>query len=381
MKLRRFVASAIALSLIAMACQVDLPPTAPPTAGTKLLPPPTVTAEPVEESGHQASEIGHLLDGQEVFATAGCAACHGEEAQGTDFAPGLAGHSIAQVKRQVRAPIGTMTVFPPEKISNEDLQELAEYIGGLEGGHAHARAGMSGDDLLMHHWMALFALEAGDIHDGSHHLDHILDAAEGQHLRMMEQSKDLLSEGGVHEAEHIIEEMLAGLDEAEIDLPTMHMRLALSSLKADDLTNVVHQVEHFAEVTSEVNHESAQHLLMALTNGDLDNANETMVMLLGDDYMADDHGESGHDEAMEEPHEEDMHAHEVVDAHNEADEHAHEAEATPEGTVADIHEEDIHPHEMIDTHDETNGHLHEEANEEVVDQTVEEEHPDDGHSH
>ncbi|MDA0770284.1 MAG: c-type cytochrome [Chloroflexi bacterium] len=115
MKLRRFVASAIALSLIAMACQVDLPPTAPPTAGTKLLPPPTVTAEPVEESGHQASEIGDLLDGQEVFATAGCAACHGEEAQGTDFAPGLAGHSIAQVKRQVRAPIGTMTVFPPRE--------------------------------------------------------------------------------------------------------------------------------------------------------------------------------------------------------------------------------------------------------------------------
>ena len=51
-----------------------------------------------------------------------------------------------------------MPVFPEDKISNEDLQELAEFIAAMDGGHAQARAGTSGDDLLMHHWMALSAI-------------------------------------------------------------------------------------------------------------------------------------------------------------------------------------------------------------------------------
>jgi hypothetical protein len=44
----------------------------------------------------------------------------------------LAGHSVAQVKRQARAPIGIMPVFPADKISNEDLQELAEFIAAMD---------------------------------------------------------------------------------------------------------------------------------------------------------------------------------------------------------------------------------------------------------
>lgn len=84
----------------------------------------------------------------------------------------MAGHSVAQVKRQVKARIGIMPVFPPDKISNKELQELAEFIAGMDGGLAHA--GMSGDDLLMHHWMALSAIETNGNNEASHHVAHII---------------------------------------------------------------------------------------------------------------------------------------------------------------------------------------------------------------
>ena len=389
MRLRDLAASLIGFSLIAVACQVDGQPTAATTTGAPLQPPPTVTAVPAGESGAgQSSNVDFELDGEKIFASVGCAACHGQNAEGTDFAPGLAGHSLAQVKRQARAPIGTMPVFSPDRISNEELQELAEYIAGLDGGHAHARDGVSGEDLLMHHWMALFALEAGDTREASHHVQHIVSGAEGQHLRMMEQSQSLLSEGAVHEAAHIIEQMLAGLDNAEFDQPTMHLRLAASSLKTRDIANAIHQVEHFAETTAEVNHESAQHIIEALMNGDLVEADEEMAMLLGVEIGDADHDddEEAHDEADGHDGMEGMAAeeeHDDSEAHDEADGHD-----DMEGMTHEEEHDDYEAHDEANAHDEAEGMTpeeeHDEANghNEAEGEAEAEEHDDDdGHDH
>jgi mono/diheme cytochrome c family protein len=138
--------------------------------------------EHAEQPDHDhTSEVDHDFGGEEIYANASCAGCHWDSGQGPDIAPALAGHSVAQVKRQIRASIGIMPVFPPDKISNK---ELAEFIAGMDGGLA--RAGMPGDDLLMHHWMALSAIETNDDNEASHHVAHILEGAEGQHLRLME---------------------------------------------------------------------------------------------------------------------------------------------------------------------------------------------------
>jgi mono/diheme cytochrome c family protein len=113
------------------------------------------------DMGHEAVDTDS--DGYALFIATGCAACHGDNAEGTDAAPALPGHTEDQVLRQVRAPIGLMPVFPPDKISNQELATLAEWVGSLSGGHAHARPADVGQVLAHHHWMALFALEGDSL--------------------------------------------------------------------------------------------------------------------------------------------------------------------------------------------------------------------------
>lgn len=375
MILRGVVASIIGLGLIAVACQtgaqpLSAPPTAPPVKPTVL----AITAPSEHADDGDAANGEHPLNGEELFANAGCAACHGEDATGTDIAPALTGHSVAQVKRQARAPIGIMPVFSPDKISNEELQEIGEYVAGLGGGHAHMREGVSGDELIMHHWMAIIALESGEIDEASHHIDHILEGAEGQHHRMMQQSQAFLADGEVHEAAHIIEEMLAGLDDADLDLPSMHMRLAISSLRGDNLTSAAHHVEHFTASADGEQRDSAQHIADDLMNGDLHEADEKMVLLLGGEMAADDHGEAGQDETEGhddgDMHEEEMNANEMVDEMEGHDGNTVEAADKQHDEMEDHEDGDMHE-EDPDAHDEHDEEAQEEA----------EEHDDDGDDH
>ena len=66
--------------------------------------------------------------GQKLFVSKGCSACHGQDGQGTAIAPALPGHSAAIVKRQVRAPVGIMPLFSPDEISNEELEQIVSPI-------------------------------------------------------------------------------------------------------------------------------------------------------------------------------------------------------------------------------------------------------------
>jgi hypothetical protein len=60
-----------------------------------------------------------------------------------------------------------MPVFPPDKVSNQTLAQIAEYIEALPGEHAHQMQGGTKEALTQRHWMALFALESeGDEHKG-----------------------------------------------------------------------------------------------------------------------------------------------------------------------------------------------------------------------
>ena len=78
-----------------------------------------------------------MSSGQQLFISKGCAACHGQNAEGSPIAPALPGHTEEQVKRQVRNPVGTMPRFAPEQISEEELEQIADYIQSLalEQGH------------------------------------------------------------------------------------------------------------------------------------------------------------------------------------------------------------------------------------------------------
>ena len=210
-------------------------PSAAPTSTT----PPTATAPPTPASA-----------GQRLFTAYGCSACHGPEGQGSAIAPGLAGHTTGQVKRQARAPLGLMPVFPPSKISNAELSQIAEYVESLGGDHVHMRTTDPGESLAQHHWMTLFALEDDSPDEAVHHIDHIIEQVAAEHLTQMKQAREETEGGHLHEAVHIIENMLAGVQVDDLTPSEMHARLARSSVLIDDIDGVLHHLDHLMEALS-----------------------------------------------------------------------------------------------------------------------------------
>ena len=260
------------LALLALACS-QTEPTASPS--------PTTAPAPAT-----------LSEGHQLFVNKGCAACHGQNAEGSAFAPPLAGHSAAVVKRQIRAPLGIMPVFPPDKVSNEEMETITTFIDGLEGErqHMHSEAPSGPDELALHHWMALFSIEAGDPKEGAHHLGHIVDLTEGEHLALMKKAIGLLEEGDVHEGSHIVEEMLAGLEEVGLDDSGMHLTLALSSARVGDKDASLHHLEHFLDSTSGERHEAAEKIESLLRADTVHDAVDRLEELSGQADPQDEHG-------------------------------------------------------------------------------------------
>jgi len=124
-KLHRFPAALLLaavplISAVLVSCASEAPA---PTATATTAPAPTESLEPiVKGSGH------------DLFNSKGCAACHGRNAEGSSIAPALPGHTEAMVKRQVRNPRFLMPAFSENQINDGELETIAQYITGLEGG-------------------------------------------------------------------------------------------------------------------------------------------------------------------------------------------------------------------------------------------------------
>ena len=187
----------------------------------------TVTA-----GGETAEEepAGTAAMGREVYLNAGCSACHGLNAEGTDVGPSVAGHTAQQVHQQVRSPLAQMPAYSEAQLSEEDLDQVAGYLAALESMEEHAEPVKLSDVLAIHHWMAISAITAGDPNDALHHVGHIIERVKGEHLETMEKARALLRQGDLHEAEHLIEEMLAGKAKPELTLAELNLRLALTAV-------------------------------------------------------------------------------------------------------------------------------------------------------
>lgn len=239
---------------------------------------PTPTPLPATPTPLPAS-AGHRL-----FITKGCGACHGQNAEGTNIAPALTGHTVGQVKRQVRAPVGLMPVFPPDRVSNQELEEIANYVSGLGRGHAHERPVDPGVVAAQHHWMALFALEDGDQREAVHHLEHVIELVAGDHLARMQKAASEVREGQLHPAAHtVVENMLAGIAAPGLTKQEMHLQLAISASRVEDAINATHHVEHYLELAqagSKVER-LAQAILASLKAGKLAEAEHQLSELAG----------------------------------------------------------------------------------------------------
>jgi len=241
----------------------------------------TVTVTGGETRAEEEPGFGTSPMGRQVYVNAGCSACHGLNAEGTDVGPSLAGHTAEQVHQQVRSPLAQMPGYPPEQLSDEDLDMVAGYIAGLEPMEEHVEPVKLSEVAAVHHWMAISAIAVGDTGDALHHVGHIIEAVKGEHLEVMKKARELLRQGELHEAEHLIEEMLAGKAKPELTPARLSLRLALTATDQRDRAEAIHQIRHFLQTAKGADREKGQAVLAHLREGDFHGAEHGIADLLG----------------------------------------------------------------------------------------------------
>jgi mono/diheme cytochrome c family protein len=241
----------------------------------------TVTVTAGETAEAEEPGPGAAAAGRKAYFNAGCSACHGMNAEGTDVGPSLAGHTAEQVHQQVRSPLAQMPAYSPEKLSDADLDKIAAYIAGLEPMEEHMEPVKLSEALAIHHWMAIGAISARDRGDALHHVGHIIEVVKGEHLEAMKRARTLLREGDLHEAEHLIEEMLAGKAKPELTLNQLNLRLALTAVNQHRRAEAIHQMRHFLERARGAERAKGGAVLAHLREGDLHGAEHGIADLLG----------------------------------------------------------------------------------------------------
>lgn len=219
--------------------------------------------------------------GRSAYISVGCGACHGQNGQGTDVGPALAGHTEEVVIRQVRTPLGEMPAYSQDRLSDEDLKGIAAYVVSLKATEKHVEPVKLSDVLATHHWMALGAIDAGDRKDALHHIGHIISIVKGEHLAAMKEAREHLLAGDKHEAEHLIEEMLADKKKPKLGLKKLHLRLALAAVQRSDRKEALHQAGHFVELSATHDKSHGQELLTLLKQKKLKAAEMELKHLLG----------------------------------------------------------------------------------------------------
>ncbi len=140
-----------------------------------------------------------------------------------------------------------MPAFSQSQISDEELDLLADYIVSLGEGDDHREPVSLGDDavIAMHHWMALDAIQAGNLTEADHHLGHIMELIhEPAHVQVMEEIEQAVSSGDTHHAEHLLENHLAENFEPDLPIGTLHAQLVLAAFTTGDTDDARHHLEH-----------------------------------------------------------------------------------------------------------------------------------------
>ncbi len=243
----------------------------------------TNTPEPVATSIPVQAEPSRSV-GQALFIAKGCAACHGQNAEGSQIAPALPGHSEETVKRQVRNPRFQMPAFTEGQVTDEELQVIALYIASLSGeDHAHQVTIELTAAVEMHHWMALEALKVSDQAEAIHHVTHIIELLEpGQHRQQMVAILEALEQGETHDPEHDIEQMLARTASPDLTLFQLHLRQALVALAVEDTDDAQHHAIHAQELADATDEKGTGEVLDLLGQSELHQAEHEIRELLGE---------------------------------------------------------------------------------------------------
>lgn len=241
---------------------------------------PTSVTLATQEQGGGTNDL--VAAGREVYLNVGCAQCHGDDAEGSMMAPALAGHTPEQVRRQVRNPVGMMPRFDEDDLSERDLESLAAYIDSLEGDHGHGFE--KGAPQSTHLLMMLIALKSNDLDETHHHLSHAREFIDDPEVQQqLDDLEDMLDAENIHDAEHMIENMLEGAEADETTMPILHLEVAVQALRSDDPDDARHHLEHALDggVSARVA-ETISDAIDAIDAGNLHDAEDLINSALGE---------------------------------------------------------------------------------------------------
>ncbi len=225
--------------------------------------------------------VDHTAAGKQLFIDKGCATCHGQNSEGTNIAPALAGHNKEQVQSQVRRPLGSMPRSDRERISDDELEKIADYIVSLEYDAGHVEPVDIPEELVMHHWMALNALGTDNPDEAEHHIGHIITiVTDAEHESRMQTILEDARAGRDHDAEHALEEMLVTKAKPGLEVKRMHLQLALTSIGGHNLADARHHVEHFIALVTGDEKAAAEEVIDLLEQGNTHDAEHEVEELL-----------------------------------------------------------------------------------------------------
>ncbi len=234
-----------------------------------------------EEVDSTAALAENIVAGKQLYIDKGCSVCHGEDGEGTSIAPSLSGHNAEQTKRQVRTPLGTMPRSGPESISDAELEKIVDYIESLDPSAAHVEPVVMEDALVIHHWMALNALESDNPDEAEHHVLYIIDIViDPEHKSQAEDALADIRAGDYHDASHTIEEMIITKAEPGLAMEDLHLQLALVSIGAEDAADAKHHLDYYIDTVTGHDKEHAEEALELLEQGNFHDAEHEVEELL-----------------------------------------------------------------------------------------------------
>ncbi len=239
-----------------------------------------VTSQPHPEG--ELAFTGAAEEGYEIYLQVGCAQCHGERGEG-GVGPPLAGHTREAIIRQVRNPVGSMPAFPPDRLSDEDLEKIVAFIEALGAGEEHAHAPEELTTWEAHLLLALLSLQDEAVDDAKHHIQHALNSVTDTETReSIAQILDLLNANEIHDAEHDLQRFVGEtVPEKENAIQQIHLELADTAVEQGDVQEARHQLQHLLEVTRGDEKATVEEILEYVEQGDLETADTHLHELMG----------------------------------------------------------------------------------------------------
>jgi mono/diheme cytochrome c family protein len=277
-----------------------------------------VSAQEATEAPVDLTDPALIERGQALFVNLACTACHGQNGEGSDIAPALAGHSEFAIRRQARAPIGIMTPFSPVVLPADDLDAVVAYILSLEvpevteeAGHEHEHAGLAlGDTVFAHHWLLWLALQDDNRDAALHQIAHISPNVTGAHLVQLETLTDFITEGDFEAARSLEETMIADVNVFGDDADFVYLQMIYRSLLAEDAEAADYFIADYLEHMESHDLMGLIENIQALVeNGDFEAAAALLDAQYGDSLLFEENHDAHEEEieATEEAHGEHSH--------------------------------------------------------------------------